>query len=475
MRGLLLIVAGAVGVGGCGLGGNADVVAEANGQTLSSVQVASVLEKVQGQRPSTEIAEFVGSLWVDLTLMAHAIVTTGIPSDSASVANALWFDLAQARIGAWHDSLMARRVQVTPEQVQQFYDSGDARVFQHILVSPGGTAADSAAARATVRQIEAGLRAGRSFAAFADEHNTDATRGDGGYLPPTPRGGFVQPFDSVAWTLSPGQTSGAVQTQFGWHFIRRPPIEEAAPRLESALMELGKRTADSVYSAELVAGREIEAAGSAPAAMRAALNDLNKGLSSSREVATWTGGKMTAGDFSRWIMALPPGFPQRLREESDSALKNFAKLLAQNVVMLEQADSAGIPVPEVNWQAMQFSYRVSIEQLQGELGLNGPEFSDTTAATVAQRLQLASDRVNDYITALATGQAQSRQIIPGMAARLRTLYPNKINRAGIAKSVELAVAKYVADSAAGATGAAAPAPSPIQTAPGGPPVPGNVP
>jgi len=475
MRGLLLIVAGAVGVGGCGLGGNADVVAEANGRTLTSAEVASVLGKVQGQRPSTEIAEFVGSLWVDLTLMAHAIVTTGIPSDSASVAEALWFDLAQARIGAWHDTLMASRVNVTPEQVQNFYDSGDARVFQHILVSPGGTAADSATARATVRQIEAGLRSGRSFAAYADEHNTDATRGDGGFLPPTPRGGFVQPFDSVAWTLSPGQTSGAVETQFGWHFIRRPPIDEAAPRLQTALEELGKRTADSLFSAELIEGRKIAASGSAPAAIRAALNDLNKGLSSSREVASWTGGKMTAGDFSRWIMALPPGFPERLRQESDSSLSNFAKLLAQNVVMLEQADSAGIPVPEVNWQAMQFSYRVSIEQLEGELGLGGPEFSDTASATVAQRIELASERVNEYINALASGQAQSRQIIPGMAARLRTLFPNKINRAGIAKSVELAVAKYVADSAAGTIGAGAVAPGAVQTAPGGPPVPGNQP
>ena len=93
----------------------------------------------------------------------------------------------------------------------------------------------------------------------------------------------------------------------------------------------------------------------------------------------------------------------------------------------------------------------------------------------ALREQLASDRVNDYVMALASGQAQSRQIIPGMAARLRTLFPNKINQAGIAKSVELAVAKYVADSAAGMTGAGAVTPGAVQTAPGGPPVPGNQP
>lgn len=472
MRGLVLVVAGALGVGGCGMGGNADVVAEANGQSLGAQQVATILGSVQGQRPNEEIAEFVGALWVDLTLMAHAIVTTGIPSDSASVSEALWFDLAQARIGAWHDTIMARRVSVNADQVAEFYQSGDARIFQHILVQAGATAADSNRAQGTVRTIQAGLRSGQSFAGFAAQHNTDATREDGGFLPARPRGGFVEPFDSVAWSLAPGQTSGVVATSFGWHFIRRPTLEESAPRLAETLGELAKRVADSAYSVELMAGRKIEAAGSAPAAMRAALNDPAKGLSSNREVASWDGGRMTAGDFTRWINALPPGFPQRLREESDSALRNFAKLLAQNVVMLAQADSARIPVPDVSWQAMQFSYRVSVEQVAGTLGLNGPEFSDS-AATVAQKLQLASDRVNEYIAALASGQAERRQLIPGMAARLRTLYPNRINQSGVTRAVELAVAKFVADSAASGGAGGAQPPAPVTTAPGGPPVPGG--
>jgi hypothetical protein len=469
MRGLLLLVAGAIGVGGCGMGGNADVVAEANGQAYRAEQVATVLGRVQGQRPNTEVAEFIATLWVDLTLMAHAIVTTGIPSDSASVAEALWFDLAQARIGAWHDTLMSRRVSVSAEQVAEFYNSGDARMFQHILVTAGPTAADSARAQGTVRQIQAGLRAGQSFASFADQHNTDATRGNGGILPPTPRGGFVQPFDSVAWTLVPGATSGVVETQFGWHFIRRPPLEEVATPLHESLTGRAKQVADSAFSAELIASLEIDAARSGPAAMRAALNDPAKGMSSNREVATWRGGKMTAGEFSRWIAALPPGFPQRLREESDSALRNFAKLLAQNVIMLAQADSAGIPVPAVNWQAMQLSYRVSVEQVAGTLGLSGPEFSDTAATSAAQRLQLASERVNEYILALASGQAERRQLIPGMAARLRTLYPNRINRAGVTRAVELAVAKFVSDSTA--SGGVGLPPGAVTPAPGGPPVP----
>ncbi|MFN2315089.1 MAG: peptidylprolyl isomerase, partial [Gemmatimonadales bacterium] len=353
-----------------------------------------------------------------------------------------------------------------------FYQNGNARVFQHILVAAGPTRADTNQAEATVRQIEAGLRAGRPFAEFAEQHNPDATRQDGGFLPPTPRGGFVQPFDSVAWTLTPGQTSAAVRTEFGVHFIRRPPLLEAGPRLAAGISQQARQGADSVYSAELIEGRQITVTRAAPSIIRTALSDLAKASSSSRAVVTWTGGEMTAAEFARWVGALPAGFPQRLQSESDSSLIGFARLLAQNMVMLEQADSAGIGVPEVNWQAMQLSYRVSVDQMAAELGLNGPEFSrDST--TEAQRIQLASERVNTYIDGLATGQAQRRQVLPGMAASLRAQAPNRVNAAGVARAVALAVPKWVADSTAGTAGQGAIPPGAVTPAPGGAPLPGG--
>ena len=473
MRGLVLVGAVSLVLGGCGsLGGSADVAAEAGGQTLRAEALAGILGKIEGQRPETEIADFVATLWVDLTLMAQAIATDKLPTDSAAVASALWFDLAQARISAWHDTLMSTRINISDEAIADFYENGDARVFQHILVTAGPTRADTSQAEATVRQIEAGLRAGRAFAEFAEQHNPDATRQDGGFLPPTPRGGFVQPFDSVAWSLTPGQTSGVVRTEFGWHFIRRPPLLEAGPRLAAGMSQQVRQSADSIFSAELIEGKQITVTRAAPSIIRTALSDLSKASSSTRAVVTWTGGEMTAAEFARWVGALPAGFPQRLQTESDSSLIGFARLLGQNAVMLEQADSANIGVPEVNWQAMQLSYRVSVDQMAAELGLNGPEFArDST--TEAQRLQLASDRVNVYIDGLATGQVQRRQILPGMAASLRAQAPNRVNPAGVARAVALAVPKWVADSTAGAAGPGAIPPGAVMPAPGGAPLPGG--
>lgn len=474
MRRLGLMVAGTLALGGCGtLGGNADVAAEAGDQTFRSEQLAGILGLVEGQRPEVELADFVANLWVNLTLAAQAIVTEGIPSDSAAVAEALWFDIAQARIGAWHDTLMSRRVTISDADIEASYDSPEARLFQHILITAGPTPQDTARALTTVRQVQAGLAAGRSFAEYAEQYNPDATQQDGGYLPVTPRGGFVQPFDSVAWSLGAGQTSGVVQTQFGWHFIRRPPLAEAGPRLALALRERARRSADEEFSAQMIEQKGITVVRSGPSVIRTVLGDLSKAQSNTRRVVTWEGGELSGGEFARWVGMLPPGFPQRLRAESDSSLIGFARLLAQNVVMLQQADSARIPVPTANWQAMQLTYRVSIDQLAAELGLQGPEFDrDTTSA--AQRSQRAAERVNRYLEALATGQAQNRQILPGMAAMLRERASARVNSAGVARAVALAMPKWVADStaAAGGAGGGIP-PGAVVPAPGGAPLPGG--
>lgn len=473
MRGLAWIVTGVLATGGCGsLGGSADVAAEAGGQTLRAEQVAAILGKVEGRRPIPEVADFIANLWVNLTLMAQAIVTDGIPTDSAAVADALWFDLGQAKISAWHDTLMASRVEISDQMLQEFYDGGDARVFQHILITAGPSTADSAQARATVRQIEAGLRAGRSFAAYAEEHNPDATRADGGFLPATPRGGFVQPFDSVAWTLAPGQTSGVVPTTFGWHFIRRPTLEEATPRLRASLVQDLRRTADSAFSAELIEAAGLTVVRSAPSIIRNLLSDLNRAASSTRTIATWRGGTLTGSEFARWVGMLPAGFPQRLQAESDSSLIGFARLLAQNVVMLRQADSARVPVPEVNWQTMLLRYRVSVDQMTQALRLGGPEF-DPATTTTAQRTDLAAQRVNAFIDALATGQAQDQPILPGMAAQLRAESSYRVNPAGVARAVALAIPKWVADSTAAAARPEAIPPGAVTPAPGPAPLPGG--
>ena len=91
--------------------------------------------------------------------------------------------------------------------------SSDLREIRasHILVS------DEATAQAVVKE----LSAGGNFAGLAKKYSIDkgsaVSGGDLGYFT---TGAMVEPFETAAFSLKPGETSGIVKTPFGYHIIK---------------------------------------------------------------------------------------------------------------------------------------------------------------------------------------------------------------------------------------------------------------
>jgi hypothetical protein len=209
--------------------------------------------------------------------------------------------------------------------------------------------------------------------------------------------------------------------------------------------------------------------------VRSALSDLGAARKSRKDLVTFRDGSFTVADLARWMGALPGQQLAQIRQANDTLITTFLRNLAQNTLLLREADSAKITVSPAVYQGLTLQYTSLISDLKQAIGLDGPEFSDSSKTPVAERAKLAGQKVDDYFDKVTKGQAQFRQIPPTLSAELRAEGDFKVYQAGIARAVELILARRRTDSAGGTTAPPPPAPGPLQPAPGGPPTPGKTP
>jgi len=96
----------------------------------------------------------------------------------------------------------------------------------HILLMYAGSERSSATrskdeARSQIVDIEKQLQGGADFAALAREHSDCGSAPGGGDLGGFGRGQMVKGFEDAAFSLNVGDTSGVVETPFGFHIIYR--------------------------------------------------------------------------------------------------------------------------------------------------------------------------------------------------------------------------------------------------------------
>ena len=96
----------------------------------------------------------------------------------------------------------------------------------HILLMYAGSERSSATrskeeAQAQIADIATQLEGGADFAALARQHSDCGSAQAGGDLGAFGRGQMVKGFEDAAFALNVGDTSGVVETPFGFHIIRR--------------------------------------------------------------------------------------------------------------------------------------------------------------------------------------------------------------------------------------------------------------
>jgi parvulin-like peptidyl-prolyl cis-trans isomerase-like protein len=467
---LLLLVAALTGCGSFRdlFSAHADVAAEAGSQHLTSERLAQVLSGGKGIKPSHEAGTFVSNVWIDYALFAQAAAEHKLPFDSAGIAQVVWPEMAELRGSHWHDTLMARRSSFPAGAADSVYQADQVRVLQHILfrVQPNAVPEVRKVARNKAETALSRLKRGADFSTLASQLSEDpGSRMEHGFLPASPKGKFVTAFDSAGWSLAPGAMSGVIETPFGYHIIKRPDRNAVRDRLTAYLAESAGTRLDSIYMDSLALTRKIEVTRGAAAAMRAAGEDPDAARRSNKTLVKYKGGELTVGEFMHWVQALPPQYIAQLKQANDTMLTQFARILTQNVLLLEQADSAKINVTPEEWQGLQSRYRSQIDTLRAEMGLDDSTLGDSSVAA-AERSKVAAAKLEEYFDRLVGGKARLRPLPSALATLLRDRSSYRIHDAGINRAIELALAESKkADSAKAAQG-------PIQPAPGPAPIPG---
>ena len=446
---------------------HADVAAEAGGQELPAKRLAEIMAAAgKGVQLNRETAEFVANVWVDYSLLGQAVAKNRLPLDSASVTEVVWPEISELKGMRWHDTLMARRGTFPDSSVDSLYRVPGLRTIQHILFSAraNGPASTRDSARRNAEAALAKIKKGASFNQLAATLSQDAgSMPDSGFLPPSPKGRFVPAFDSVAWTLKPGEVSGLVQTPFGYHIIKRPTLEEARSHLSDYLVERVGQHLDSLYMDSLAAANKMEVLTSAPTTMRSAADSPDELRHSKKELVNFSGGALTVQEYLRWMRALPPQYAAQLKTANDTMLIRFAKILTQNLLLLREADKAKIAITPIEWASLQRRYLSQLDTLRTEMGLTGSDLSDSSVA-LAEREKVAQLKVERYFDQLIAGKTRLRPLPSALATLLRERLPYDVHEAGVARAIEIAT--EAKDSASPKGG--------MQRAPGGPPIPGGM-
>ena len=132
---------------------------------------------------------------------------------------------------------IAEKVSISEEDMKSYYDTHKdefktpemARV-RHILVkvAPGASEEEKKKAKEKAEGILDKIKAGEDFDKLATELSDDTgSKPKGGDLGFFARGRMVKPFEDAAFSLKPGQVSGIVETQFGYHIIKMEEMKEA--------------------------------------------------------------------------------------------------------------------------------------------------------------------------------------------------------------------------------------------------------
>ena len=195
----------------------------------------------------------------------------------------------------------------------------------HILLKVEDPAKD-AAVRGQAETILKQVQAGVDFGELAKKYSEDTgSAQQGGNLGPFSRGRMVKEFENAAFSLKPGEVSGLVRTQFGYHIIK--VLGRDVPTLESSRRSI-ETSVQQQRAGELAKTKAAEAA---------KMTETNKDLNA---------------------VAKSLGVPAQVREtglmakNSEPLTSGISQQMLDGIFLLKEINAIGKPVEHPMGQAI---------------------------------------------------------------------------------------------------------------------------
>lgn len=125
---------------------------------------------------------------------------------------------------------IAEKITVSDDELKSYYDTHTDEFkapemikARHILVKVEDTASEDEKKKGKEKaeMYLKKIKEGEDFSKLASEVSDDpGSKAKGGDLGFFPKGRMVKPFEDAAFSLKPGEVSGLVETQFGFHIIK---------------------------------------------------------------------------------------------------------------------------------------------------------------------------------------------------------------------------------------------------------------
>lgn len=419
-----------------------DMAARAGSQELSVTRLAELMTEVPAE-PEEEIAKAIANAWIDYQLLGQQAASGDTIIEKKLVDEAMWSVIARSKASKFYTQVSQNWGQLDSGSSQKAYADGDVLAASHILfLTQGKTDEEKATARKKAESV-LGQVTSDNFGEMASKHSEEpGAAGRAGALGVFGKGEMVPEFEAGLLALEPGGVSPIVESQFGYHIIRRAKYDEVKDQLGAQVGKAAMQHAEREFIEKLQNDGKLDIKSGAAPTVLEVLKDPAENLDNKKILATSAAGKFTAGRLAEWLQIMPPDVVQQqrmmLEGAPDSVVDNLVKNFVTNELVIRAADSAKLGPTEEELEDVRRQFFESRSNAWMQLGVT-PMFLADSNRTAGERERLAASRIDKYLENLTAGRAPFAEVPPQLSAVLRKKAKTSINKQGLERAVQEAI------------------------------------